>query len=579
MNPYYRARSSNLENAKNINMSKKLAEEFSMDIPHVTAIELPLIVNNVDKAVSMLGGQEKLKKAVGPTTFVENKKPQLELRLRNDRFHHPIQSISNEKEKLLIKVTVPKKNLPPNYKDLSLKEIIEINDNKQGSTTIQPISIINKTFSFKSINDFQVNTKNNKVVNEFNEKLINNHSFKTFKELFGEDRFLNNEDYKDPNNYFNGDHQLPPPAVFTSIKQVQEYQYAKNQSTETIKTETGELKVISKKALPKLYSKVLDVNNSVTPMEPHPELTKSFNELSNSQLLVNSFNYDLLGCIKWLKEIFDIKPIWLRKHLEDIVSDEHRRVLKQALPYVTYIYKNGPWRFCNIKLGVDPKTSQQYWIFQSEYFRVSSYNFRHKSSELSERVLPNSIKVFNEFTRLPNSAINKVKIDSKLIFKGDILPSTITYQVGDVIDEDVESIIETARKKGEFFRDLDLKNDGWINRQTIETIRRVIKYKLQQLIKEEPVDRMKITKLINTNYRDAENEEPEDDDEDVGEGEIEDEVEAPEADEDVEEELSESEPPITETADEIITKIKRMDSAIGDKLSKLSDFIKQELIM
>ncbi|CAH6721932.1 transcription factor tau 95 kDa subunit [[Candida] jaroonii] len=557
-------------------MSKKLAEEFSMDIPHVTAIELPLIVNDVGKAVNMLGGQEKLKKAAGPTSFVENKKPQLELRLRNDRFHHPIQSISNEREKLLIKVTVPKKNLPPNYKSLSLREIIEINENNNGSTNIQPISIINKTFSFKSINDFQINTKNNQMVNEINDKLINNYSFKTFKELFGEDKFLNNQDYKNPENYFNGDHQLPPPAVFTSIKQVQDYQYAKNQSTETIKTETGELKVISKKALPKLYSKVLDVNNSATPMEPHPELVKSFNELMNSQLVPNSFNYDLLGCIKWLKEIFEIKPIWLRKHLEDIVSNEHKRVLKQALPYVTYIYKNGPWRFCNIKLGVDPKTSQQYWIFQSEYFRVSSYNFRHKSSDSSERVLPQSVKSFNEFSKLSNASINKVKIDGRLIFKGDVLPSTITYQIGDVIDEDVESIIETSRKKGEFFRDLDLKNDGWINRQTIETIRRVIKYKLQQLIKEEPVDRTKITKLINTNYKDVEDELDEEDDNEDNEQDPEVDIEV---DEEIDEESSETESPIPESADEIISKIKRMDSSMGDRLSKLTEFIKQESIM
>ena len=42
----------------------RLAEKHSMDIPHVTSIEFPLNVKNPERAISMIGGKQKITKAI-----------------------------------------------------------------------------------------------------------------------------------------------------------------------------------------------------------------------------------------------------------------------------------------------------------------------------------------------------------------------------------------------------------------------------------------------------------------------------------------------------------------------------------
>lgn len=582
----------------------KLADEYSLDIPHVSAVELPLIVENEDQAIQMLGGKQQISKVINSNTTSidvlqsDNKELQLELRLRNDRFHHPIMSSKSTQEKILLKVCMPKSNLPEDYRNLGLDKILQHNQQLNGEYLIQPVGIINQTYSFKSMNDFQVSTKNNPLVNDINDNLINSTDFEAISQFFKDGKFINNEDYKNPNVYVNNDHQLPPPAILSTIRQPYDYQYTKNAFTETIKDpNSGELKVRNKRDIPKLYSKVLDINDLAIPTAPAPQLVERYKELSTSQLYPNSFNYDLLGCIEWLKEIFEMKPIWLRKHLENIVPEQFKRTLKNALPYVTYIYKSGPWRFCNIKIGVDPKASRDYWIFQSEYFRVSKFNTKKTSDEEPSKMsktFPRSLQLWNPES-LSKTQINKVKIDDKLIFQGNMLPNTVTYQIGDIIDEDILRVVGESQVKGQFFRDtIDLKQDGWLDRQILETIRRIIKYKLIQLIKDEPIDPSKIQKLISSVYinegekhddddidpelRDYENDHDDSDQEIDPEPSHEyDHVGYTEEDEQLQSDDIETAP--SQTQEQILDYIKQVDSVVAEKLSKLTHVIKQESFM
>lgn len=77
-------------------------DKHSMDIPHVAAIDLPLNVHNVTRAVDMLGGEELIRASI-------RESHPLELRLRKDPFHHPIQALSNNSERILMKIKIPKK--------------------------------------------------------------------------------------------------------------------------------------------------------------------------------------------------------------------------------------------------------------------------------------------------------------------------------------------------------------------------------------------------------------------------------------------------------------------------------------
>lgn len=557
-----------------------MSEAYSLDIPHVTAIELPLIVHNAEKAISMIGGQEKISRAINASEKINvnsssnESENVLELRLRTDPFHHPILALKNFNEKVLLKVSIPKKNLPADYykspSKYTIRSLIKRNEEPEAASyKIQPIGIINKTFLFKGIADFQVSTKHNRVVQEFKELVLNVHNYDTLKSFFEKHNdFSGISDFKNEDNYKNQDHLLLPPPIFSPIHFPFDYKYQMNPLTAVVRdSNSGEVKVITKKNSQKLHTRIIDFYNNNIPMEPAPELCQNLEKLHSSTPAVNSSEHLLLECIRWLRDIFEVKPIWLRKHLEDIVPQDLKRVLKQSLPYVSYIYKSGPWRFCNVKFGVNPKEDVRFWIFQSEYFRIPGLHFSQKATKSSGKIVPKTITNSSKGNKL-------MEISEYLIFTGSKLPLTVTYQIGDIFDQDISSVIETSKRelREGFFRHTPDFQDGWVNRQTMETIRRLIRYKLNRMVKEEPIENDKIQKIITTDYTESQVDDMEiDQTDDQKDASSEDHEE--EAAED--EELEENDPlleidNVQQLQDDILS---RLDSFEASHLSKLKDLI------
>lgn len=460
-----------------------LAESYSMDIPHVAAVELPLNIKNKAKVINALGGRDKISDAI------KNSDVPLELRFRKDPFHHPVQATTSTNERVLIKVSIPKKVAKQNQGAL-VRELIQMSNDDKSAPKIQPIAIIDKTFRFRAMSDFQVITKNNLDVQDITKNVLNATNYESLKQYV--ENHNNFHGYMDMNNeYFeNKDHHLPPPPVFSPIKYPYDYRYQKNPITSAVKDEkSGEMKIISKKTPFKLHTILIDISTD-PPTQPPPKLTANLNKLLDQKLSVNSPEYLLVKCIEWCKEMFTIKPIWIRRQLYDIIPDELNKSLKFALPYVSYIYKSGPWRFCNIKIGVDPRTDPSFWRYQNEYFRV--LGVRNSSHDSSKKVVPKTL----EHAPFP------IEISQNLLFDGVNLPSAVTYQIGDILDLDITSIIENHLKSmgKDFVRDSLDTLDGWINKTTMNLIRRIMRYKLQQLVKEEPIDQSKIYKMSNADF-------------------------------------------------------------------------------
>ncbi|CAD1811324.1 Transcription factor tau TFC1 [Candida parapsilosis] len=460
-----------------------LAESYSMDIPHVAAVELPLNIKNKAKVINALGGRDKISDAI------KNSDVPLELRFRKDPFHHPVQATTSTNERVLIKVSIPKKVAKQNQ-GASVRELIQMSNDDKSAPKIQPIAIIDKTFRFRAMSDFQVITKNNLDVQDITKNVLNATNYESLKQYV--ENHNNFHGYMDMNNeYFeNKDHHLPPPPVFSPIKYPYDYRYQKNPITSAVKDEkSGEMKIISKKTPFKLHTILIDISTD-PPTQPPPKLTANLNKLLDQKLSVNSPEYLLVKCIEWCKEMFTIKPIWIRRQLYDIIPDELNKSLKFALPYVSYIYKSGPWRFCNIKIGVDPRTDPSFWRYQNEYFRV--LGVRNSSHDSSKKVVPKTL----EHAPFP------IEISQNLLFDGVNLPSAVTYQIGDILDLDITSIIENHSKSmgKDFVRDSLDTSDGWINKTTMNLIRRIMRYKLQQLVKEEPIDQSKIYKMSNADF-------------------------------------------------------------------------------
>lgn len=551
-------------------------DKHSMDIPRVAAIDLPLNVKNVDKAIGMLGGESFIRASL------RDNQP-LELRLRKDPFHHPIQALSSNHERILLKVKIPKKSLPVNASSLSIRELLKINDENSSmpGEKIQPVAIIDKTYLFKAMSDFQVSTKNNEFVQEFNKVVLNYKKFDDIKDYVADHDSFDNYVGMEKDYFKNKDHQLIPPPILSPIRFPFDYKYQKNPSTSTVKGEKGELKVVSNKARQKLHTLLIDFNTPI-PTEPAKEIKEGWAKLKQGKLPVNSTQYLLLKCINRLQELFDAKPIWTRKQVLEIIEVDLRKFIKHALPYVSFIYRSGPWRFCNIKYGVDVIHDPEYWKYQTEYFRVIGLK-NAEIPEHSNKIVPPTLK---------NTGY-QYSVSEHLLFNGIALPSVTTFQIGDISDVDIVDFIEEQKDRlgDSFFRETCDFQDGWINRQTMQVIRGIMRYKLGQLVKDEPIDENKVQKIMFTDYTvDKDDEGRDDDDANVNGQDAEEEEEEEDEDEeedDGDDEAVEDIPQIESEMgnnngndnvdeNEVIDKLGELGTDTSNRLSKLVGFIKQD---
>ena len=284
----------------------------------MAAIDLPLNVHNVTRAVDMLGGEELIRASI-------RESHPLELRLRKDPFHHPIQALSNNSERILMKIKIPKK-LTKNNESYSIQQLLELNnqDKLTPRERIQPVAIIDKTYLFKAMADFQVSTRNNSFVQKFNKAMINHTGINEIKEYIDEHKGWQGYVNLSENYFQNNDHQLIPPPILSSIRFPFDYKYQQNPGTSTVRDIHGEVKVISNQNRQKLYTLLIDYNTP-TPQEPVEEIRKNWEKLSNANLSVNSSELLLVQCIRKLQALFEIKPIWNRKQLYSILPEDMKK--------------------------------------------------------------------------------------------------------------------------------------------------------------------------------------------------------------------------------------------------------------
>lgn len=564
-------------------MTKDYARKHSLDLPHVTAVELPLKVKDTDRAISMLGGKNRLQKVINShyrplpaqssSHSVDDRN--LELRLRNDPFHHPIQASTNRREKVLLKISIPKHSLPHDYYDdpskYTVKELMK-RSYPQGHAKVSPVAIVNNNYNFRAIADFQMTTKNNPHVQAFKENVLNVRTFEDVKKYYEEDLVTNNE-FMNPDVYENKDHQMVPPPHFSGIRFPFDFKYQKSAYTVTLRDENGERKVIMKSDNKKLFTNTVDFKMDNVPTEPLPEIVKRYKQLSSTDLTQEYADRKLKDCIEFLRLLFEIKPVWIRRTIVDVTPELLRSAVKEALPYVSFCYKNGPWRFCNIRLGVNPKEVREFWIFQSEYFRLQEHQHKPHQKGRVDRVRPRTIEAVS-----PEADI---KISESLVFTGTKLPEVFNYHVGDIVDADVLRVIESAMNSGEeyFFRETLDFQDGWIRKQVMETVRRIVRYKLNRLSREQHIDEEKVQQIINTNYEDKDDDSKIDDDDEIdGDKDLDAELQDDENDEledDAEDDQEVPHGPLG-SEEEIFKRLRAVNPEIAERLRQFTGLIKQD---
>ena len=96
-------------------------------------------------------------------------------------------------------------------------------------------------------------------------------------------------------------------------------------------------------------------------------------------------------CVKRVKEIFAETPISTRRAIfnmylsrhgpgsADSARDNWRPIFRFALPYVSYMFKSGPYRDAYVVFGVDPRKDQKWAKYQTAIFNFRTYKWRNKA--------------------------------------------------------------------------------------------------------------------------------------------------------------------------------------------------------
>lgn len=453
------------------------AKTHSLNVPHHASIEFPLNVINDSRAIEMIGGKEKINLAIKDFTNTQrnlraSNAPvnKLELNLRpKDPFSHPIAATASSNEKVLIKLSLPKEKLEAN--DGNVFQTIK--GLPSNSFQVKPVAILDKNFRFFEMGDFQVVTKKSPFIEKFGSS-IHSGNYEGIKNLLKE--------LPGPlESGENRDLDIPPLPRFSRTSLPHVYNYHSNNATVAQATEDG-MKLVRKDTKPKLHSSIIPWNSDQIPLGPPQVLMDQFekyNREAESLFKENSvrvpMEYEMVQLVTFLEKLFDEKPIWIRRHIFEIIPKEWRTLLKVALHHVAYTMKRGPFRYLYIKFGYSPKADQKAWKYQGESFRVAG-SIRDLDS--TDKVIPASL----ENTEIPRA----------FIFDGEAIPRIFFFQLGDIVDPDVQEILRNASILPQCHEEF-----GWLDELSCNRVRHVMRYKLKCLQNNEPIEPSKVNDIKN----------------------------------------------------------------------------------
>ncbi|ANZ77107.1 BA75_03342T0 [Komagataella pastoris] len=487
-------------------------KKYLLDLPKLTSVEFPLVVNNSARALEMIGGKEKLRKCIISNDILENRpflgsgqqnnvhnEATLELRLREDFYHHPINSYAHQNENLLVRVRVPRNA----YRKKTRNNIADtLRHCKQNgvSTEFNIIGVLNKNFKFRELADFQYITKNSRFAGKFRQGLSKGYlpNIKDIANGIEDDLYRQQK---------SNELDLPPPLRFNRVSLPFNYGYKSNPYSSTVVDENGQISLQTRSKRTLLFSTSIDFGEA-TPLGPPNELLSNLEELRKEvqQMCIDKRNSDefirespaqtLLDTIELLKVAFRVRPIWLRSNLVKLFPERFKSSIKFALPYVSYLMRKGPWRSSPIVFGYDPRLDPSSKVYQIETFRTVERSFtagadmEHQSSNsiAESQLVPLS---FLECNNLTEDEKRFAFIPRDQLFSGDTFPSVVTFQIHALQDPLITSILHAA-----LILERPSERYGWFDRLSLQKVRSIIKYKLDALSQGKEVNSKKVENIV-----------------------------------------------------------------------------------
>ena len=178
---------------------------------------------------------------------------------------------------------------------------------------------------------------------------------------------------------------------------------------------------------------------------------------------------DLLQIIKTIKKLFKERPIWTRRALINKVNyaltEATLYLIKMALPFIGYRFKDGPFKDAIIHFGIDPRKDPKYRMYQTIYFQLAERDVKDPGGPWLG---------IRKSTKTPKPT-KKTRDKLSHFFNGrDVAVDGKIWQMCDVTDPLLARLIKEAPIAETF----DMKNDGWFCNGTLAKIRAIMKVKI-----------------------------------------------------------------------------------------------------
>jgi general transcription factor 3C polypeptide 5 (transcription factor C subunit 1) len=342
----------------------KAAPWYHIPPKQAVGVEHPCLVQNVDKAVEMLGGDQAIK------TFLHEGHAGKPINLKfhpEDPFSQPIVSVNRQANDVLLKVVVPKRtgrkrkrgSDEPFAKDLnesppkkSARYLLQSLQDNKSSYQIEPVASIPAVHVFRTMPDFAYSTSHSQFLNQFRDKVL------PYQYPLLSDFQLN------PGRGLETTEIIPPP-VLSTMSYPSNYAYRQNPAIKAfIDPTTGSRRLFNTQAPARIHTQQCQWH---TPPSQIP------NDVSPSAPPLGLEAHNFRGLVTILRTVFARRPIWTRRGLANQLPPNAPIFLaKYAIGYVAYAMRSGPWRDTYIRLGIDPRSDPSFRQYQSLMLQLVS---------------------------------------------------------------------------------------------------------------------------------------------------------------------------------------------------------------
>jgi len=261
----------------------------------------------------------------------------------------------------------------------------------------------------------------------------------------------------DPSRGVKENEELIPPPTFSDKTVPINWGYHQN-STIKVTTDqtTGKTILTNQSRAPKINTYYIPFDTPTVPSAPPP--------LPLPDPILQSL-------LTELHAVLAERPIWTRRAILNRISRSNPGIylLKPAIQYIGYQFRGGPWRDAIVRYGIDPRSSPEYRIYQTLFFKIVDHEpaasaagkpWHDKRSEYTRKAHPETLD--------PNSHIfdgTSISLDGKI------------WQVCDITDPLLVRLLSTPTLREK----CDLHSDGWFCNGTWAKVRAIMRTKISAI--------------------------------------------------------------------------------------------------